>query len=130
MENISQAIDSVKDGLSQLQHTQGPLTPEDQKPPAVEETPWAAPKAKPIGKASFSLGGPAPIISTGAPGATPLPSSTHTLPPPSLQDWLQPHKDLHQHLSSPQRSLQPPLPYGWTTQMPSKAKLAWRPNNG
>ncbi|GAB1526194.1 hypothetical protein RhiTH_009360 [Rhizoctonia solani] len=48
--NISQAVNVIKDGLAQLQQSWGPHTPEDQKPPAVEETPWAAPKAKPIGK--------------------------------------------------------------------------------
>ncbi|KAF8669656.1 hypothetical protein RHS04_08823 [Rhizoctonia solani] len=49
--NISQAVDVIKDGLAQLQLPWGPHTPEDQKPPAVKETPWAAPKAKSIGKA-------------------------------------------------------------------------------
>ncbi|KAF8751774.1 zinc ion binding [Rhizoctonia solani] len=46
--------------------------PEEQKPPAVEETPRAAPKAKPTGKAQPFLGAPAPIISTGAPRRNPL----------------------------------------------------------
>ncbi|KAF8751544.1 hypothetical protein RHS01_08513 [Rhizoctonia solani] len=50
----------------------GPHTPEDRKPPAVKETPRAAPKAKPIGKAQPSLGAPAPIFSTGAPRRDPL----------------------------------------------------------
>ncbi|QRW25042.1 Retrotransposon-derived protein PEG10 [Rhizoctonia solani] len=72
VENISQTVNVVKDGLAQLQLTWGPHTPEDQKPPAVEETPWAAPKAKPIGKALPFLGAPAPIISTGAPRRKPL----------------------------------------------------------
>ncbi|QRW23611.1 Retrotransposable element Tf2 protein [Rhizoctonia solani] len=72
VENISQAVDVVKDGLAQLQLPRGPNTPEDQKPPAVEETPRAAPKAKPIGKAQPFLGAPAPIISTGAPRRNPL----------------------------------------------------------
>ncbi|KAF8759545.1 Retrotransposon gag protein [Rhizoctonia solani] len=71
VKNISQAVDVVKDGLAQLQHTRGPHTLKI-KPPAVEETPRAAPKAKPLGKAQPFLGGPAPIISTGPPGATPL----------------------------------------------------------
>ncbi|QRW26776.1 hypothetical protein RhiXN_01371 [Rhizoctonia solani] len=65
-------VNVIKDGLTQLQQSQGPHTPEDQKPPAVEETPQAAPKAKPIGKAQFPLGAPAPIISTGAPRRNPL----------------------------------------------------------
>ncbi|KAF8758450.1 Retrotransposon gag protein [Rhizoctonia solani] len=47
VENISQAVDTVKDGLAQLQQSRGPHTPEEQKPPAVEETPRAAPKAQP-----------------------------------------------------------------------------------
>ncbi|GAB1525928.1 hypothetical protein RhiTH_009094 [Rhizoctonia solani] len=98
VENISQAVDVVKDGLAQLQLPQGPHTPEDQKPPAVKETPQAVPKAKPIGKAQPFLGAPAPILSTGAPKRNPLtlfnpyPSSSFPLgpapaaqgPPPAL----------------------------------------------
>ncbi|QRW26426.1 Retrotransposable element Tf2 protein [Rhizoctonia solani] len=82
-----QAKVSREDGLAQLQHTQGPHTPEEQKPPAVKETPRAAPKAKPIGKAQPFLGAPAPIISTGAPRRNPLslfnpyPSSSFPLGP-------------------------------------------------
>ncbi|KAF8755363.1 hypothetical protein RHS01_05227 [Rhizoctonia solani] len=41
-------------------------------PVPVEETPRAAPKAKPIGKAQPFLGAPAPIIPTGAPRRDPL----------------------------------------------------------
>ncbi|KAF8672511.1 Retrotransposon gag protein [Rhizoctonia solani] len=67
VENILQAVDTVKDGLSQLQHTWGPHTPEEQKTPAVKETPRAAPKVKPIGKTQPFLEAPAPILSTGAP---------------------------------------------------------------
>ncbi|QRW18714.1 Retrotransposable element Tf2 protein [Rhizoctonia solani] len=92
VENISQAVDVVKDGLAQLQLPQGPHTPEDQKPPAVKETPQAAPKAKPIGKAQPFLGAPAPILSTGAPRRNPLtlfnpyPSSSFPLgPAPAAQ---------------------------------------------
>ncbi|GAB1525965.1 hypothetical protein RhiTH_009131 [Rhizoctonia solani] len=88
----AKAINTVKDGLAQLQHTQGPLIPEDQKPHAVEETPRAAPKAKPIGKAQPFLRAPAPIISTGAPRRNPLtlfnpyPSSSFPLgPAPATQ---------------------------------------------
>ncbi|KAF8748554.1 hypothetical protein RHS01_10770 [Rhizoctonia solani] len=69
---LGKTVDVVKDGLAQLQSAQGPHTPEEQKPPAVEETPRAAPKAKPIGKAQPFLGAPAPIISTGAPRRNPL----------------------------------------------------------
>ncbi|KAF8698587.1 Retrotransposon gag protein, partial [Rhizoctonia solani] len=92
VKNISQAVNVVKDGLAQLQLPWGPHTPEDQKPPAVKEIPWAAPKAKPIGKAQPFLGAPAPIISTGAPRRNPLtlfnpyPSSSFPLgPAPATQ---------------------------------------------
>ncbi|GAB1520575.1 hypothetical protein RhiTH_003654 [Rhizoctonia solani] len=87
VKNISQTVNVVKDGLAQLQLAQGPHTPEDQKPPAVEETPRAAPKAKPIGKAQPFLGAPAPIISTGAPRCNPL---TLFNPYPSLSFPLGP----------------------------------------
>ncbi|QRW19746.1 Retrotransposable element Tf2 protein [Rhizoctonia solani] len=50
VENISQTVDVVKDGLRSLQ-SHGPRTPET-KPPAVEATPCPLPKAKPIGLAS------------------------------------------------------------------------------
>ncbi|KAF8667211.1 Retrotransposon gag protein [Rhizoctonia solani] len=72
VKNILQTVNTVKDGPAQLQHSRGPHTPEEQKPPAVEETPRAVPKAKPIGKAQPFLGAPAPIISTGAPRRDPL----------------------------------------------------------
>ncbi|QRW21158.1 Retrotransposable element Tf2 protein [Rhizoctonia solani] len=87
VKNILQTVNTVKDGLAQLQHARGPHTPEEQKPPAVKETPRAAPKAKPIGKAQPFLGAPAPIISTGAPRRNPLslfnpyPSSSFPLGP-------------------------------------------------
>ncbi|KAF8750037.1 hypothetical protein RHS01_09618 [Rhizoctonia solani] len=102
VENILQAVDTVKDGLAQLQLTQGPHTPKEQKPPVVKETPRAAPKAKPIGKAVPFLGGPAPIISTGAPWHNPLtlfnpyPSSSFRLGPAPAAP-----KDLHLHPSPP-----------------------------
>ncbi|KAF8761138.1 hypothetical protein RHS01_00189 [Rhizoctonia solani] len=64
--NISQAVNVVKDGLAQLQ-LPGVLIPQKIKNPH----------------------GPAPIFSTGAPGATPSPYSTLTPPCPSLQDRLQ-----------------------------------------
>ncbi|GAB1525895.1 hypothetical protein RhiTH_009061 [Rhizoctonia solani] len=53
-----ETVNVVKDGLAQLQSARGPHTPEEQKPPAVKETPRAAPKAKPIGKAQPFLGAP------------------------------------------------------------------------
>ncbi|KAF8749058.1 hypothetical protein RHS01_10430 [Rhizoctonia solani] len=53
-------------------NTPGSTYPRRTKTPAVEETPRAAPKAKPTGKAQPFLGAPAPIISTGAPRRDPL----------------------------------------------------------
>ncbi|KAF8711969.1 Retrotransposon gag protein, partial [Rhizoctonia solani] len=52
VENISQAVDVVKDGLKSLQ-LHGPWTPEDTKPPVVEATPRPLPKANPIGSTSW-----------------------------------------------------------------------------
>ncbi|QRW26697.1 Retrotransposable element Tf2 protein [Rhizoctonia solani] len=51
VENISQTVDVVKDGLKSLQ-LQGPLTPEGNQPKAVEETPRPIPKTEPIGLVS------------------------------------------------------------------------------
>ncbi|QRW18525.1 Retrotransposable element Tf2 protein [Rhizoctonia solani] len=51
LENISQAVNTVKDGLRSLQ-LHGPRTPEDTKPPAVEATPRPLSKADPIGSTS------------------------------------------------------------------------------
>ncbi|QRW18193.1 Retrotransposable element Tf2 protein [Rhizoctonia solani] len=51
VENISQTVDIVKDGLKSLQ-LQGPRTPEGNQPKAVEETPRPIPKTKPIGSVS------------------------------------------------------------------------------
>ncbi|KAF8750492.1 Retrotransposon gag protein [Rhizoctonia solani] len=72
IKNVSQMVNVVKDGLTQLQLPWGPHTPENQKPPAVKETPRAAPKVEPIGKTQPFLGAPAPILSTGAPRRKPL----------------------------------------------------------
>ncbi|KAF8761891.1 hypothetical protein RHS01_00317 [Rhizoctonia solani] len=106
--SIRETVNVVKDGLAQLQSARGPHTPEERKPPAVEETPRAAPKAEPIGKAQPFLGPQPPSSPQGPPGATPSPFSIPTLPRPSLQDRLQqPPKDLHQRLSLPRRCLQP-----------------------
>ncbi|KAF8747880.1 hypothetical protein RHS01_11196 [Rhizoctonia solani] len=49
IENISQTINVVKDGLKSLQ---GPRTPEGTQPKAVEETPHPIPKVKPTGTTS------------------------------------------------------------------------------
>ncbi|KAF8686910.1 hypothetical protein RHS03_10040, partial [Rhizoctonia solani] len=53
LENISQAVDTVKDGLKSLQ-LYGPRTPEDTKPPVVEATPHPLPKANPVGLTSWT----------------------------------------------------------------------------
>ncbi|QRW23802.1 Retrotransposon-derived protein PEG10 [Rhizoctonia solani] len=52
LENISQAVDVVKDGLKSLQ-LHGPRTPEDTKPPVVEATPRPLSKVNPIGLTSW-----------------------------------------------------------------------------
>ncbi|QRW21228.1 Retrotransposable element Tf2 protein [Rhizoctonia solani] len=51
VENISQTIDVVKDGLRSLQ-LQGPRTPEGPQPKTMEETPRPIPKTEPIGLVS------------------------------------------------------------------------------
>ncbi|GAB1527957.1 hypothetical protein RhiTH_011146 [Rhizoctonia solani] len=51
IENISQTVNVVKDGLKSLQ-LHGPCTPKGPQPKAVEETPCPLPKAEPIGLAS------------------------------------------------------------------------------
>ncbi|KAF8752480.1 hypothetical protein RHS01_07509 [Rhizoctonia solani] len=56
VKNISQAVNVVKDGLAQLQLPRGPHTPEDQKPPAVKETPWARPRPSLLARLTHSLG--------------------------------------------------------------------------
>ncbi|KAF8750799.1 hypothetical protein RHS01_09192 [Rhizoctonia solani] len=94
----NQTVNTVKDGLAQLQQSRGPHTPEEQKPPAVKETPRAAPKVEPFGKTQPSLGAPAPTSPQGPLGATPSPFLTPIPPLPSLLDRLQPPKDLHQRL--------------------------------
>ncbi|QRW22972.1 Retrotransposon-derived protein PEG10 [Rhizoctonia solani] len=52
LKNISQTVNTVKDGLRSLQ-LHRPRTPEDQKPPVVEATPRPLPKANPTGTASW-----------------------------------------------------------------------------
>ncbi|QRW23942.1 integrase core domain protein [Rhizoctonia solani] len=51
VENISQTVDVVKDGLRSLQ-LHGPRTPEEAKPPVVEATPRPLHKTKPVGSVS------------------------------------------------------------------------------
>ncbi|QRW22880.1 Retrotransposable element Tf2 protein [Rhizoctonia solani] len=86
VENISQTVNVVKDGLRSLQ-LQGPRTPEGPQPKPVEEMPRPLPKAKPIGLASglpfWSKGTQAPpAFAQPAPRrVAPLQVSS---PPPSL----------------------------------------------
>ncbi|KAF8756494.1 hypothetical protein RHS01_04202 [Rhizoctonia solani] len=51
LKNISQTVNTVKDGLKSLQ-LHRPRTPEDTKPLVVEATPRPLSKANPIGSAS------------------------------------------------------------------------------
>ncbi|QRW26531.1 Retrotransposable element Tf2 protein [Rhizoctonia solani] len=76
LENISRAVDTVKDGLRSLQ-LHGPRTPEDTKPPAVEATPRPLSKADPIGLAPHLC----PTHS--------YPSSAPQVPSPPLSPRLQ-----------------------------------------
>ncbi|GAB1522480.1 hypothetical protein RhiTH_005600 [Rhizoctonia solani] len=85
LENISQAVDTVKDGLRSLQ-LHGPRTPEDTKPPAVEATPRPLSKIDPVGSTSWVSFWPKP--SKGLPAfAQPTPVQAVPLrvpsPPPS-----------------------------------------------
>ncbi|KAF8748839.1 hypothetical protein RHS01_10520 [Rhizoctonia solani] len=121
LENISQAVNTVKDGLKSLQ-LHGPQTPEDTKPPAVEATPRPLPKVNPIGLTSWVSFWPKP--SKGLPAfAQPIPVQAVPLqvpsPPPSLR------------LQSPIGTAAPPPPAPvapillrsrLTTPMPTQAK--------
>ncbi|QRW24347.1 Retrotransposable element Tf2 protein [Rhizoctonia solani] len=71
VENISQAVDVVKDGLRSLQ-LHGPRTPEDTKPPVVEATPRPLSKVDPIGSTTHS-------------GPSSAPASPISPPSPRLQ---------------------------------------------
>ncbi|QRW23266.1 Retrotransposable element Tf2 protein [Rhizoctonia solani] len=87
LENISQAVDTVKDGLRSLQ-LHGPRTLEDTKPLAVEATPRPLSKIDPIGSTSWVSFWPEP--SKGLPTfAQPTPVQAVPLqvpsPPPSLR---------------------------------------------
>ncbi|QRW25683.1 Retrotransposable element Tf2 protein [Rhizoctonia solani] len=86
VENISQTVDVVKDGLKSLQ-LQGPRTPEGPQPKAVEETPRPLPKAEPIGLASGTPFWSEPSRASGL--AQPTPRRAVPLqvpsPPPSLR---------------------------------------------
>ncbi|KAF8748198.1 hypothetical protein RHS01_10972 [Rhizoctonia solani] len=90
VENISQTVDVVKDGLQSLQH-QGPRTPEGPQPKTMEETPRPLPKAKPIGLASGSPSGQnQPRLSQA------LPSQPQEEPHPCKH-----HLPLRLHVSNP-----------------------------
>ncbi|KAF8689611.1 hypothetical protein RHS03_09086, partial [Rhizoctonia solani] len=87
VENISQTVDVVKDGLKSLQ-LRGPHTPKGPQAKAVEETPRPLPKVKPLGLTSGVSFWAKP--SKGLPGlAQPTPRRAAPLqapsPPPSLR---------------------------------------------
>ncbi|KAF8748637.1 hypothetical protein RHS01_10686 [Rhizoctonia solani] len=77
VENISQTVDVVKDGLQTLQ-LHGPRTPEEAKPPVVEATPRPLHKIEPIG----SVSGPSfwPEQPKGLPGFA-QPAPQRAIPP-------------------------------------------------
>ncbi|QRW26807.1 Retrotransposable element Tf2 protein [Rhizoctonia solani] len=77
LENISQTVDTVKDGLRSLQ-LHGPRTPEDTKPPAVEATPRPLPKGNPVGSTSWVSFWPEP---SKALPAFAQPTPTQAVPP-------------------------------------------------
>ncbi|KAF8754693.1 hypothetical protein RHS01_06133 [Rhizoctonia solani] len=109
VENISQTVNIVKDGLAQLQLPQGPHTPEEQKPLQLRKFPGPCPKPSLLARLNPSLGPQLPSSLQGLQGATPSPSSIPTPPCPSLQDQLQPllPKDLHQRPKSLRRCPSP-----------------------
>ncbi|KAF8736671.1 Retrotransposon gag protein, partial [Rhizoctonia solani] len=86
VENISQTINVVKDGLRSLQ-LQGPRTPEGPQAKTMEETPRPLPKAKPIGlptprrAAPLQVPSPPPSLRLqspiGAPTSIPLAPAAH-----------------------------------------------------
>ncbi|GAB1526195.1 hypothetical protein RhiTH_009361 [Rhizoctonia solani] len=83
LENVSQAVDGIKDGLRSLQ---GPYTLEGAKPKVVDKTPCPIPKAKPIGSATPpQVPSPPPSLCLqspiGAP-APPLPAPVAAYPAP------------------------------------------------
>ncbi|GAB1520549.1 hypothetical protein RhiTH_003628 [Rhizoctonia solani] len=89
LENISQAVNVVKDGLRSLQ-LHGPRTPEDTKPLAMEATPRPLSKVDPAGSTSWVSFWPKP--SKGLPAfAQPTPAQAMPLqvPSPPLSPRLQ-----------------------------------------
>ncbi|QRW25755.1 Retrotransposon gag protein [Rhizoctonia solani] len=112
IENISQTIDVVKDGLRSLQ-LHGPRTPEGPQAKTMEETPCPLPKVKPIGATSGSSIWPEQLCSLPA-FAQPTPRRAAPLqvpsPPPSL------------HLQSPIGASAPP-PLAPTANYPALVKV-------
>ncbi|KAF8755928.1 hypothetical protein RHS01_05011 [Rhizoctonia solani] len=108
VENILQAVDTVKDGLAQLQHARGPHTPEEQKPPAVEEAPRAAPKPSLLARLTIPWG-PSPIISTGAPRRNPLSLFNPYPSPPSFGTGSSPPGTSTSAIVTPRSLQRPPL---------------------
>ncbi|QRW22528.1 Retrotransposon gag protein [Rhizoctonia solani] len=87
VENISQTVDVVKDGLKSLQ-SHGPRTPKGPQAKVVEETPRPLPKAKPIGLASgapFWSEAPKVLSSLAQPTPRRVAPPQVPSPPPSLR---------------------------------------------
>ncbi|KAF8754190.1 Retrotransposon gag protein [Rhizoctonia solani] len=106
VENISQAVDTVKDGLAQLQQSRVPTPQKNKNPPQSRKLPGPR-QSRAFCKTQPSLGAPAPIFSTGAPRRDPL-TLFNPYPSSSFPSGPAPApKDLHQRLSLPRRSLQP-----------------------
>ncbi|KAF8670153.1 hypothetical protein RHS04_08660 [Rhizoctonia solani] len=97
LENVSQVVDGIKDGLRSLQ---GPHTPEGTRPKAVDKTPCPVPKAKPVGLAS------------GPPVWPKQPRGLPTFAQPTLQQAVPlqvPSPPPSLHLQSPISTPAPPL---------------------
>ncbi|KAF8756037.1 Retrotransposon gag protein [Rhizoctonia solani] len=106
VENISQTVDVVKDGLAQLQHARVHIPQKNKNPPRSRKLPGLRPKPSLLARLNHSSG-PPPIISTGAPRRDPL-SLFNPYPSSSFPSGPAPAapKDLHQRLSLPRRCLQ------------------------
>ncbi|KAF8759504.1 hypothetical protein RHS01_01371 [Rhizoctonia solani] len=87
LKNISQAVNTVKDGLKSLQ-LHGPQTPEDTKPPAVEATPRPLSKVDPIGLTSWVSFWPKPSKSL---PVFAQPTPVQAVPPQVLSPPPSPH---------------------------------------
>ncbi|GAB1521089.1 hypothetical protein RhiTH_004180 [Rhizoctonia solani] len=90
VENISQTVNIVKDGLAQLQHTQGPHTPEEQKPLQLRKFPGPCPKPSLLARLNPSLGPLLPSSLQGLQGPAPATSSQGPPPAPQVPQALPP----------------------------------------